>query len=241
MRKALFNWSGGKDSAMAYYLILQEKKYEIASLLTSVNEQTGRISMHGVRKDLLIKQVYELGQDLKLLELPEKASMSIYEERLGEIMHSFENEGVRYSIFGDIFLEDLRNYRDKQLQKVNMKGVYPLWKRNTSELAHEFIKLGFKAIVTAVDAQKLDKSFCGRIIDEAFLNDLPEDVDPCGENGEFHSFVFDGPVFNNPVKFTKGDIIYKEYTVNCQDFEDKKETPGKKTYVFWFCDLLSTN
>jgi len=239
---AIFNWSGGKDSAMAYFFAKRKYNHHIISLLTSVNSQTGRVSMHGIRKELLLQQIKSINEKLTILELPEKTSMEIYEQKLFEIMTDFKNKGVKYSIFGDIFLEDLKKYRDKQLAKIGMEGIYPLWQRNTKDLLLEFIDLGFKTIITAVDAQKLDKNFCGRIIDRDFIKDLPAGVDPCGENGEFHTFVFDGPIFKNPIDFSKGEIIKKEYTVgSCSDFEDKNKTTKKEKYTFWFCDLIPKN
>ena len=238
-KKTIFNWSGGKDSAMALYYLLNDSNYEIRYLLTSINQDSQRISMHGVRKELLYEQAQSIDIPLKELHLPKETSMKIYENELFSVMNNFTKEGIDYAAFGDIFLEDLRKYREKQLEKVQMKALFPLWKKDTKQLIQDFMALGFKTIVTAVDGSKLDASFAGRIIDKEFITDLPDNVDPCGENGEFHSFVFDGPIFKKPIDFTKGEIIKKEYTVGtCSNFEDKKEAVEKKKYTFWFCDLI---
>ena len=223
-KQAIFNWSGGKDSAMALYQVQQEGILDINCLMTSVNANSERISMHGVRNELLESQAKSLGLPLKKLFLPESSEMEVYEKYLFEIMNQFKAEGIQYSIFGDIFLEDLKLYREKQLQKVNMQGVFPLWKKDTKYLIEYFIELGFKTILTAIDESKLNKEFAGRIIDKDFLKDLPKDVDPCGENGEFHTFVFDGPNFKQAITFEIGEIIHKKYAYN-------------KEYGFWFCDL----
>lgn len=232
--KAIFNWSSGKDSALALYKILKEDQFEITSLLTSINQEFQRISMHGVPVSLLEKQAESLGFPLIKMEIPKEPSMEEYQQIMSETMSKIKSQGVTHSIFGDIFLEDLRTYREEQLQSIGMKAVFPLWKQNTSDLIHEFLDLGFKTIVTCVNETYLDKSFAGRIIDEDFIKDLPENVDPCGENGEFHTFTFDGPIFKNPIKFEIGDTVKKTYLKPKSD-----ETNEEGEYVFWFCDLIS--
>ena len=240
MKKALFNWSGGKDSALALYKCLQQNEYSIDSLFTSINHETKRISMHGVRYELLQKQAELLNIPLKTMSLPIDTSMATYEKYMLKQMSEYKSKGVNYSIFGDIFLEDLRVFRENQLDKVKIKAVFPLWKQNTKDIINEFIDAGFKTIVTAVDASKLGKEFVGRVIDKQFLKDLPKDVDPCGENGEFHTFVFDGPIFKNPIDIEKGEIIYKEYQAGtCSDFEDNDNKDTEiKNFGFWFCDII---
>ena len=224
--KALFNWSSGKDSALALYKILQEDQYEISTLLTSINEEFQRISMHGVPVSLLEKPLIKM-------ELPKEPSMEEYQQIMSTTMTGILAQGITHSVFGDIFLEDLRKYREDQLNAVGMKAVFPLWKQDTSNLIREFLDLGFKTIVTCVNGSYLDKSFAGRIIDQKFIDDLPENVDPCGENGEFHTFTFDGPIFKNPVQFEIGETVKKTYP-------KPKTTPEEEAgeYVFWFCDLL---
>ena len=147
--------------------------------------------MHGIRMDLLQEQVKNLGFPLTLMSVPNMPTMETYEKKMEQTLRSFHQKGIEYSIFGDIFLEDLRQYREEKLKNVDFKAIFPLWKQNTTELIQEFLTLGFKTIVTCVNEQYLDKSFVGRIIDEQFIADLPENVDPCGENGEFHTFTFD--------------------------------------------------
>lgn len=230
--KALFNWSSGKDSALALYKILQEDEYEITNLLTSINQEFQRISMHGVHVSLLEKQAESLGIPLTKMELPKEPSMEEYQQIMSRTMTEIKAQGITHSIFGDIFLEDLRKYREDQLNAIGMKAVFPLWKQNTSNLIHGFLDLGFKTIVTCVNGSYLDKSFAGRIIDQTFIDDLPENVDPCGENGEFHTFTFDGPIFKNPIQFEIGETVKKTYP-------KPKTTPEEDgEYVFWFSDLL---
>ena len=226
---ALFNWSGGKDSALALYHTLRNSQFEVKHLLTSVNSETNRISMHGVRLSLLQKQAESIGIPLSLLSLPGEISMDEYDQLMADKMQGFLDAGISTSIFGDIFLEDLKQYREQKLAQVGLKGDFPLWQRNTKELVNEFISLGFKTMVVSVDGSKLDQSFVGRIIDESFLNDLPENVDPCGENGEFHSFVFEGPIFKKPIRFERGEVVGKEYKLS-------KETG--ETVTYWFQDLI---
>ncbi|WP_295212181.1 diphthine--ammonia ligase [uncultured Chryseobacterium sp.] len=230
--KAIFNWSSGKDSALALYKILQEEKFEITSLLTSINKEFQRISMHGVHVSLLEKQVESLGFPLAQLELPKEPSMEEYREMMESIMTDFKKQGVTHSIFGDIFLEDLRKYREDQLAAAGIQGVFPLWKKDTKNLIEEFMDLGFKTIVTCINETYLDKSFAGRVIDKQFIEDLPENVDPCGENGEFHTFTFDGPIFKDPIGFEIGEIVKKTYP---KPKSGSDEENGE--YVFWFCDL----
>lgn len=231
--KAIFNWSSGKDSALALYKTLKEENLEIVSLLTSINEEFQRISMHGVHVSLLEKQAKSLGLNLIKMEIPKEPSMEQYREIMTRTMSGIQAQGVTHSIFGDIFLEDLRKYREDQLKAIGMEAVFPLWKQNTTDLIREFLDLGFKTIVTCVNETYLDQSFAGRIIDESFINDLPENVDPCGENGEFHTFTFDGPVFKEPIPFEIGETVKKTYPKPKNSPEDED---GE--YVFWFCDLI---
>ncbi len=225
MKQAIFNWSGGKDSAFALHQVLSEKKYHVQSLLTSVNHETKRISMHGVRLELLKMQAESIGLPLKTFSLPASPDNKVYEAQLLQTMTELKASGVEYSIFGDIFLDDLRKYREEQSAKVQMEAVFPLWQQDTSILVQDFIAQGFKAIVTAVDASKLSQEFVGKIIDTEFINALPNGVDPCGENGEFHSFVFDGPLFKQTIDFSIGEKVHQYYS-------------DKDKYGFYFCDLL---
>jgi uncharacterized protein (TIGR00290 family) len=234
--KSYFNWSGGKDSALALYHALQDKHYSIDRLLTNVNGHHRRISMHGVREELLDVQAASIGLPLQKILLPEEPTMAEYEQQMMETMKQFKAEGFTHSFFGDIFLEDLKNYRQQQLARLGVQACFPLWKRNTMQLMHEFIDFGFKAIVVCIDSRVLDQSFAGRILNREFLKDLPAGVDPCGENGEYHSFVFDGPIFKEPVKFEKAENVFREYkapgNTNDQNFNQQPSSIG-----FWFTEL----
>ena len=227
--KAIFNWSGGKDSSLALYKILTEKKYTISTLLTSINKKFERISMHGVREDLLDAQTKSIDLPLTKLYLPEQAKMEDYNKIMQDTLTPLKNAGAQYSIFGDIFLEDLKKYREEQLAKVGLKGIFPLWQQDTQTLAKKFIDVGFKAIITCIDEKKLNKSHVGQVYNQTFLNSLPNDVDPCGENGEFHTFVYKGPIFKNEIPFEIGEKTHKRYPTSEKDFG------------FWFCDLLPRN
>ena len=235
--KAFMNWSGGKDSTLALYHTLKNTNFSVDKLLTNINNTYQRISMHGVREELLEQQAASIDIPLQKLFLDDQPSMNEYETRMMDTINRLKEEGFTHSIFGDIFLEDLKTYRETQLAKAGMAAVFPLWKGDTIELIHEFISLGFKAIIVCVNTKFLDKSFCGRFVDEAFINDLPTNVDPCGENGEYHSFVFDGPIFKSLVEFNKGEIVYKEYKTPDDGNKECFITPQPVT-GFYFIDLL---
>ncbi len=241
-KKALFNWSSGKDSALALYKITQNSEYEISCLLTSVNQQFQRISMHGVRVALLEQQAKSIGLPLEIMQIPEMPTMEVYENVMQETLCKLKKQGIKYSIFGDIFLEDLRKYREDKLSGIGFEGIFPLWKIPTHELIQEFITLGFKTIVVCVNERYLDKSFVGRIIDQDFINDLPENVDVCGENGEFHTFTFDGPIFETPINFEIGEVVYRKYEK--PEKEDASDTACDTSasdafdFGFWYCDLV---
>lgn len=240
MKKTYFNWSSGKDSALALYKILQDPTYNLDLLVTTINKDFNRVSMHGLRNDLLLKQTASIGIDLKTIEFPADVTMDMYAEIMKEAMDSLVEKKYSHTIFGDIFLEDLKTYRDNKLAEVDITGVYPLWKKDTKEVLQEFLALGFKAITVCVNAKLLGKEFVGRVIDEQFIKDLPENVDVCGENGEFHTFVFDGPIFKNPIEFSIGEKVLRSYTLHDNDDDNchqpKKENSNHDT-SFWYCDL----
>lgn len=217
--KVLFTWSGGKDSALALHEIQKTCNYEVSALLTTVTGEYDRISMHGVRRVLLEEQAASLGIPLEIVTITRNAPNEEYEKNMTAALNKFKDLGISRVAFGDIFLGDLRKYREENLHKIGMEALFPLWEQDTTALAHSFIDAGFRAIITAVDSTVLDRSFCGREYDRQFLTDLPPGADPCGENGEFHSFVYDGPVFRKPVKCTMGDIVFRENR-------------------FYFCDLI---
>lgn len=239
MNKAYLNWSSGKDSALALFYARKQNDYRVEKLLTTINKDVGRVTMHGVKKELLVQQAEKIGLPLVISELSAETSMEEYNQKMKQATDSLIKEGYSHSVFGDIFLEDLKQYREDQLRSVGLKAVFPLWKKDTGKLIQEFIELGFKAVVVCTNSKYLDDSFCGRLIDSQFLKDLPQDVDPCGENGEFHTFVFDGPIFNEPVHFEVGEKVKRSYAPakkkddNC--FQD--DTEGWDT-EFCFCDLI---
>lgn len=242
---AIFNWSGGKDSALCLHKILQSKQYDIMCLLTSISEQYQRISMHGVRVELLEAQVASIGIPLIKMQVPDVPTMENYNNVMRATLLDLKTKGATSSIFGDINLEDLRLYRENKLNELSLKGVFPLWNIPTDKLLREFIDLGFKTIITCVNDKYLDKSYAGRIIDHDFLDNLPDNVDPCGENGEYHTFVFDGPIFKQPILFDKGEIVYKKYTpstpqnnATVSNTSDNKKTENPFDNGFWYCDLL---
>jgi len=235
--KAFFNWSGGKDSALALYHAKKSGLYSVEKLLTNINGKHRRISMHGVRQELLEQQAESIGLPLQKILLPEEPSMQEYEQQMNENLLTLKSENFTHAIFGDIFLEDLKNYREKQLATLGLNAVFPIWKRDSIELIHEFIDLGFQTILVCIKANLLPKEFAGRIIDNEFLKDLPKKVDPCGENGEFHTFVFDGPIFSKPINFIKGEVVYKEYAAP----KTNNGTEGQGHLGFYFQDLLPVN
>ncbi len=228
--KTIFNWSTGKDSALALYHLLKDERYDVTKLLTSVNAHYDRVSMHGLRRSLLEAQVAALNIPSVTLELPEQPDMETYETLMLQTLNPLIEEGCTHSAFGDIFLEDLKNYREEQLKKVGLNALFPIWKRDTKALIQEFVSLGFKAIVVCIKADLLDESFVGRELNEDFVRDLPPNVDPCGENGEFHTFCYDGPIFNSAIPFRVSEKTYREYKAPKQD--------NASHQGFWFVDLL---
>ncbi len=208
----VLSWSGGKDSAMALYELLRSDDYEVVSLLTTVSEKYRRISHHGVRESLLDQQAKAIGIPLTKVYLPSGPGggcpNEVYETLMNEAMLSYHREGVRTVAFGDLFLQDLREWREANLAKIGMCAIFPLWNRNTTELAHEAITLGFKSYLSCVEPS-LGSRFAGRLYDEELLRTLPPGIDPCGENGEFHSFACDGPIFKNPVPVKIGEIVQR--------------------------------
>jgi uncharacterized protein (TIGR00290 family) len=212
------SWSGGKDSCLALYEIQKAQQYKVAALLTTVTRDYERISMHGVRRVLLERQAASLGLPLHEIFITKDATNQEYETKMAEAFAAYRQSGIDSIVFGDLFLEEIRAYRDQFLARNNMRGIYPVWLRDTTEFIREFIELGFKAIITCVDGKILDSSFAGMTIDENFLSALPPHVDPCGENGEFHTFVFDGPSFKEAVRFSIGEKVARG--------------------SFWFRDLL---
>lgn len=235
---SILSWSGGKDASLSLYYLQQENK-AVNSLFTTINNRLQRITMHGVHISLLKKQVESLDCSLELISLPEDISIKKYNELMGAFLQGKYDQGIKEVVFGDIYLEELKNFRDQELAYYKLKTHYPLWGKNTLKIAEEFINLGFKAIVVAVSSNKLGKTFVGKEFDLAFLKSLPKDVDPCGENGEFHTFVYDGPNFKFPVNLQKGEITYKTYSAEKNDEDCFCENENSEDWDkgFWFCDL----
>ena len=211
----LFCWSGGKDSAMALHTLLQRNEFRIAALLTTVTEGYERISMHGVRRELLHRQAQSIALPLHEVRIPQQCVNSIYEARMEEALRIHFDQGVRKVAFGDIFLEDLRAYREKNLARIGMTALFPIWKRDTRELIRSFHANKFRAITVCVDPKAIAPTFAGRELDDSFFLDLPPHADLCGENGEFHTFVFDGPIFQSPIPIRTGEIVNRDGFIFC--------------------------
>ncbi len=209
----VMSWSGGKDSALALHVLRADPRYEVVALMTSVSEEFKRISHHGVREELLEAQAQAIGVPLTKIYLPSSNTVpctnEIYEEIMSRVMKDFKSRGVYVVGFGDLFLEDLRSWRETNLAGEGMTGVFPIWKRDTHQLARQIIAMGFKSILSCVEG-KVGPGFAGREYDERLLDDLPDEVDPCGEYGEFHSFVYDGPCFSRPVAIEVGETVVRD-------------------------------
>ncbi|TXT67092.1 MAG: ATP-binding protein [Promethearchaeota archaeon] len=206
--KVALSWSGGKDSSLALFEVQNNPSKQVDLLFTTISQEYERISMHGIRKELLEEQANRLHIPLKTIKIPVNCSNEEYNAIMKREMSILREEGFSAVVFGDIFLEDIRAYRERNLSRVKMNAIFPLWNRNTDELAREFIDLGFEAIITCIDSHFLEKSFIGRFFDYELLEELPENVDPCGEKGEFHTFVFNGPNFKT-IPFSKGQIKFE--------------------------------
>ena len=211
----VFCWSGGKDSALALRALQQRADVRVRGLLTTVTEGYDRISMHGVRRSLLLKQTQALGLPLCEVYIPPECVNAVYESRMEQALQTQLGAGIRTVAFGDTFLEDLREYRERNLARLEMQAIFPIWKHDTRELAREFCNLGFRAIAVCIDRKKLDRGFAGRELTPQFFLDLPENVDPCGENGEFHSFVFAGPIFDKTIPVRRGEVVDRDGFTFC--------------------------
>jgi uncharacterized protein (TIGR00290 family) len=235
-RHCIFNWSGGKDSALALYYCLRDPTIHIKYLVTTINDSADRISMHGVRTELLVLQARQTGIPLYQIRLPEMPDIETYDSIMRKHMDHFRNEGITHAIFGDIFLEDLKQYRDTRLAEAGMAGIYPLWKRDTAELIDEFLSLGFGTVIACV--QERLEQIVGKELTREMISLLPLDVDVCGENGEFHTFTFKGPIFKNEIKIKTGEKVYKSYPAPPNADTSSETDPLQNTAGFWFCDLL---
>ena len=208
--KAFMSWSSGKDSAFALYTARREGLAEIVGVLTTINEVYDRVAMHGVRNALLDRQIAALGLPAIKVMLPSPCPNDIYEARMEKACAEIKAAGVDHMVFGDLFLEDIRAYREEKLAPVGITPLFPLWKRDTAVLAREMIASGLLAHIACLDPRKLDRRFAGRRFEEAFLRELPADIDPCGENGEFHTAVSAGPMFAEAIAVTIGETVERE-------------------------------
>lgn len=236
IRKAAMFWSGGKDSAYCLQQALADVTIEVCCLITTINKNYNRISMHGIREALLDAQVKQIGLPLIKMYVTSDSNNE-YEQKLQEVLTDIKHKQIiTHVIFGDIFLEDLKAYREKLLVTVGLKAIFPLWQMDTTQLAQTFIEVGFKTITCCVNDSLLDESYVGNEFDNAFISRLPKQVDPCGENGEFHTFCYDGPIFISPINFTLGKKLYKPLKINFSH-QDTLE-PATPTKGFWYVDLL---
>lgn len=209
-RKTLVSWSSGKDSAWALHKLQQNPEIDLVGLFCTVNKAFDRVAMHGVRVELLRKQADSIGLPLEIIELPNPCSSEEYGKIMGRFVASVKRKAVDYFAFGDLFLEDVRNYREEKLAGTGIKAIFPLWGLATDKLLSEMIANGLRMVTTCINPKQIPEAFAGREINRSFLDALPESVDPCGENGEFHSFVFDGPMFRERIEITLSDTVQRD-------------------------------
>lgn len=225
------SWSGGKDSAFALWQLLQDDRYQVLRLHTTFGEQSKRVGMHGISEKLVEMQADSLGLPLDKIYYPASGDNQAYEKAINSYLDQLDQIGIRHLGYGDIYLEDLRKYREENLAKRGFKGVFPLWKIPTEKLARGFIKAGFKTKICAADSDLISQDWVGKDFDQNFLDYLPAKVDPCGENGEFHSFCYDGPIFSKPITIRVEQVLSQSYDILLSSGEK-----GKK--YFWFADII---
>lgn len=235
--KVSISWSGGKDAALALYKILQSEQYHVVSLHTTFDHALKRVSMHGIPEALAIAQAEAIGLPLERIYIEADSTRQSYEDAMAAFCLEQKEKGIEAIVFGDILLEDLKVYREKKLGEVGLKAIFPLWGASTQRLAEQIIEEGFKTMICCLNDQQLASSLIGKTLDKSILQEIAYNADPCGEYGEYHTFVFDGPIFNNPVSFIKGKIVSKNY-------EFKTENEGvvtKNSSMFWFQEVLPTS
>lgn len=229
-KKAVFNWSGGKDSSLALYKVLQANEYEVVSLLTTVNRDSQRSSMHGIPVSLLQKQANSIGIPLFILDLIPNGIMIDYEEAMSKAVSHFKTQGVTHFIFGDIFLHDVKSYRESKLRPYGIEVVEPLWGKTSAEIMDDFLASGLQTVIVTTNASILNQSYIGRTINASLIQDLPSTIDICGENGEYHTFCYDGGMFKKPIPYLLGEPIYKTYPIKLSD-------GSVKDFSYWFANL----
>ena len=231
--KISVSWSGGKDSAFALWKLLNDERYEVAGLHTTLGEESCRVGMHGIHEELIDAQAAALGLRLDKIYYPASGDNAAYEKAMEKYLLGLDSDGVKHIAYGDILLEDLKQYREEKLAEKGFSGIFPLWGSDTKALAEEFLQSGFKTKICAADADKISKAWVGGDFDREFLAQLPADVDPCGENGEFHSFCYEGPIFSKPL-----DISYKEVIQRSYDIALENGDRSKKDY--WFAEMIKS-
>jgi uncharacterized protein (TIGR00290 family) len=210
LKRVALSWSSGKDSAWSLHLLRQDSSIEVAALLTTLNEEFDRVAMHAVRRELLEAQAASAGVPLWTIPLPWPCSNQQYEARMRSACDRAVAAGIEAIAFGDLYLADIRAYREKQLAGTGLDPLFPVWQLPTRELARQMIAAGLRAKITCIDPKILPREFAGRDFDAEFLADLPPGVDPCGENGEFHTFVYDGPMFHHPIPIQPGEVVERD-------------------------------
>lgn len=228
--KAVFNWSGGKDSAHALWKIIQTGEYEVVALLTTVNRDTHCSTMHGIPLSLLKKQAESIGLPLYIVDLAPQGGMEDYFSAMENAVRHFKEEEVTHFIFGDIFLQDVRGYRERQLTPYGIEVVEPLWGKTSKEIMDDFLSSGLKTVVVTTMADGLGEAAIGKLIDRCFVDSLPDYVDPNGENGEYHTFCYDGPIYRWPVPFQLGRPFSESYDIRMEDGSIRQ-------FTYWFADL----
>lgn len=232
--KVSLSWSGGKDSALALWYLLRDPQFEVVRLHTVFGEETRRVGMHGIRETLVQKQAEAAGLSLDSIYFPASGDNTAYEKAMSDYLDAILENGINYVAYGDIFLEDLKKYRESRLGEKGIKAVFPLWGKNTAVLSREFLDLGFSTLICAADADKIFRNDVGKAFDHGFLAGLDQSIDPCGENGEFHTFCFRGPVFNEDLPVYASATIKKSYTYQDADGETKEKH-------FWFSEIELKN
>jgi uncharacterized protein (TIGR00290 family) len=227
--KAVLNWSSGKDAALAFHQINEKKEYRIEKLITTLNQDFDRVFMHGTRESLIDAQAAKMNVPLLKIKLPPSPDDALYREAMRSAYSGLKDEGISAAMFGDIFLEDLRAYRDARLAELDLEGIYPLWKRDTKELLTMLEQTGIEAVIVCVNGQVLDKEYLGKKISPALAETFPPGVDPCGENGEFHTFVYNAPFFSSPIDIRLGDVVVREYAPDAPSGKDA-------AFRFYFID-----
>lgn len=231
--KVILSWSGGKDASYALYHLLKSNEYEVVGLLTTINGNLKRVSMHGVHEDMIKLQAEKLNLPLHIVYVYE-ANNEEYEKAMENYLLKLKTQNINTIAFGDIFLEDLKAYREKKMSSIGMRAIFPLWKRNTKELIHEMIELNFKTITCCIQSSLSEHDFLGKIINEEFIAKLPSGIDPCGENGEFHTFCFSGPIYPQTILIQTAEKVHKTYSFVNEKGENCESG-------FWYIEIQPQN